>query len=1010
MPKLRITMNETHSRPHFACHTQSSLMKTRTPKKLKKNNSSLTKDMSEPKKLQGNIISRLNGVHKRRSNIIKQSKSMQMLIMILKQQRDRRIIDLSSSGNSKLAETSCLLESSLVSLPTDLIKDISCDLKRCTGSPAKSVTLCAKEQTKVVNKSEKSIEEDSHDSSQDGLNCAERNNSRDTLNFAEDNATANIACKLELHLSNEEKKSADSRREVEIHNQIKSNRSPSPSSRFYYRTESEEKHNDFPNKTYSEAQTRPESVNATTTKRKYKVWQKNKKAWTRNEYVDNRQNNWTANERSVVNTNATTWKRDAFQKNLVFNQRAWRPPGIVKTRITESLTSLQSLSQKSSLSGGKSIASTKSKRSSIEDIDESTSASVSTNQTTALMKENRDPRANRMTKISEHLTETKQRQRLQGGGTFPKKKRSKTKINPKVLERDDAKFPIPKSKSRHSQTQPIMPEESSNISNVKQHCTESTESLIYSKRTKTQEVIHTLKEIIDSVKEDENADRVATKNDNDHEKNDSKIPKLLNRDTLRSNKTCTTDVNWNRAEILSPRKSVSTQTDFDIPLHHKIDTEKEKDSMEILKLTQSVATQTSPSYNRNAVEIGCNTSNVVCNDVGVSCNFIDPINLKTEVDPITIENESSEVSSSLKHIKINTGSGDINKNEEHSLSERKKTLNTEMSLKLKNCSDVEILSKMTNDEAKKTMHEEACQVSLQSSKKFDNKTNTDIDKQEESTKYFNNHGASSTSVNNLFLERSRLSICEYTASCSSEEVAECLENDEETVTSELRVKDIPSDVIAAFELAAERARNLHKAFIIHRENLMSKVSEKRNEEAVDDCDEMPKQRDHQHCLEKCASFVNCGNEHNTQNEKINSEHDFSDFILRCRGIDTVEFSSCSSSSESELDYLRTSKDHDQKEDNEPEDTMSLMALMHACGLAQDEYALELLRWERNIEQKRNESFDVVSMKNHKILALPAAIKETSLMSRKNLLPLICCIVCTVVFWFLQFSFQCNVTK
>jgi len=35
---------------------------------------------------------------------------------------------------------------------------------------------------------------------------------------------------------------------------------------------------------------------------------------------------------------------------------------------------------------------------------ESTSSSISSNQSKMLMKENRDPRANRMTKICEHLT------------------------------------------------------------------------------------------------------------------------------------------------------------------------------------------------------------------------------------------------------------------------------------------------------------------------------------------------------------------------------------------------------------------------------------------------------------------------------------------------------------------------------------------------------------------------------------------------------------------------------
>lgn len=574
-----------------------------------------------------------------------------------------------------------------------------------------------------------------------------------------------------------------------------------------------------------------------------------------------------------------------------------------------------------------------------------------------------------------------------------------------------------------------MPKESSNMSNIEQHCAEST--LIYSKRTRTLEVIHTLREIIDTVRENVDAEENTVKNGNyDHEKNDSEIPTSPNRNTLWSNNTYTKDVDLDKADRSSWR-SISTQTELDIPSYRKIDAEKDQDLTEILKLTRSVATQTSPSYNRNVVEIGCSTYNVVCNDVEVSCDIIGT-NLKTEVNPITIEDKSmSDVPSSVKHIGINVESRDTNENEKLSFRECKKTLNTEMSLKLENCDNMEVPAKTTNDaseEAEKIMHEKVCEISLQSPKNFDDKTNTDIDKHQEFAKYSNNHGASNTSVNNIFLGKSRLSICNYDASCSFEEVAECLENDE--VTSEPKVENIPSDVIATFELAAERARNLHEAIIIYRKNLLSRESGKRNEETVDDCNEMSKY--HQHYLEKCASFVNRENEYNIRNEKIKSEYeamcDRSTFTHSAKddtGHSTCSFSS-SSDQISESEYLRLLKDFetDREEENflsgreqavtrsnlnerfELKDVKSLIRLVQEKSLMQrleEEYALELLQSERN-----DESFEME--KNDKIFALPAAVKETSLILHENLLPLICCIVCTVVFWCLQFSFRCDLTK
>jgi len=373
-----------------------------------------------------------------------------------------------------------------------------------------------------------------------------------------------------------------------------------------------------------------------------------------------------------------------------------------------------------------------------------------------------------------------------------------------------------------------MPKESSNNSNnIEQH---RTESLIYN-RSRTLEVIHTLRKIIDNVRENEDAEENTVKNNGfDHKKNDSEIQTSPTSDTLQNNELSIfmEDVNLNDGDRAS-RKSISTQTELNSPSYHKINAEKDQDLEEILKLTRIVATQTSPSCNKNVVEIGCNTSNVVCNDIEVSCDLVGSTNLKTEVDLTVKDKSPSDVlihtePSFVEHIEINVEDENTNGNKELLLNRCKTTLNTEMSLKLENCDSVKIPAKMTNDavgEAEKIMHEEACQIFLKSSKNSDNKLN--INKNPQSIKRFNNHNVNSTSINNLFLERSRSSVYDYDASCSSEEVAEYLENDvqyEDMVMSELKMEDIPSDVIAAFELAAERARNLHEAVIIYHKNLI----------------------------------------------------------------------------------------------------------------------------------------------------------------------------------------------
>lgn len=352
-------MSEKRTRPHFASHTQSSLMKRRPPMNLKKKSS--IKNVNESKKSKGNVILRLSGIRKKRSSIMQQSRSMQMMIMILKQQQDRRSTIFLSG--SELIKTD-RLESSLTSFQNNLIMDVSHNFKKCASSPVK-LTILRDELPKVVDESERHAE-NSH-ASEDEINCTGRDSSENIHVSFENHAIVDVTYRLQLHSSDEED-SADSRREAEAH----------------YGTESEEKPNDLPNEDCSEIETQVQSVNvATNRKRMRKIWT-SKKVEIQNEHIDvnrayrinvqnskhiaNPQDN-SANDKPAVNDNVIVRKKSAHQKNRAFNQRAWRPAGISKTWVMKSATSLQPISQKPSHLSEKSTASSKNKYSSTKHVE-----------------------------------------------------------------------------------------------------------------------------------------------------------------------------------------------------------------------------------------------------------------------------------------------------------------------------------------------------------------------------------------------------------------------------------------------------------------------------------------------------------------------------------------------------------------------------------------------------------------------------------------------------------------
>lgn len=359
MSKLGTATSKTHTRPHFASDTQSSLMKKRTPMKSKKSSASLIKNANGSKRPQRNVL-KLSGIHKKQSNIMKQSKSMQMMITALKQQRDRTTLFLPGSEQT---EITCRLENSFVSLRNDLIKDISRNFKKCVSSPAKLATL-RRESTEGIDEFEKHVE-NSFTSPQDETNCTKRDDLENTRVPSEVHAIVDITYTVQLR-SNGDEEPENSHREVED---------------LHCKVESEKKSNDFPNEDCSEIETQLQAASAAKNRRRKRKFWFNRKIGTRNEHVDveptcrvdlqnsrstkpiDNPQDCSANDKLVMN-NVITQKKSAFQKNVTFNQRAWRPPGISKTWTTENVTSLQPISQKSSQLIEKSTASSKNKYSS----------------------------------------------------------------------------------------------------------------------------------------------------------------------------------------------------------------------------------------------------------------------------------------------------------------------------------------------------------------------------------------------------------------------------------------------------------------------------------------------------------------------------------------------------------------------------------------------------------------------------------------------------------------------
>lgn len=591
-----------------------------------------------------------------------------------------------------------------------------------------------------------------------------------------------------------------------------------------------------------------------------------------------------------------------------------------------------------------------------------------------------------------YYRETKQRQRLQSGGTLPKKRRSIIKVNSKTSNNYNNANPTrSRSKSRSRYYQTVTPRKFSRNWNEQSH-TESIAS--HSRRSRPLDVIHALKEIIDSTREDEDIEENAMNVPNNDVFNNKEDD-----DRLQVQSICdvSTEISRNdEADFINNKHFDEPSLSFDQLVWKSISTQTEEDvdSTEILKLTQ--ISMESSNCN-NVIETGCNTThyNAICKDAEVSCDLIDLTNSEADIDSTAIEDKTPTLEDvsvhmeSIMHAESNIEDKYSDKSKEFPLSECKQSLSRETILKLQDYDVMEETSaKMTNfirDEEK--IIDEDSQTFLKLPRNSDDKMNIDIDTRQASVKY------SSDSINNLFLKkshRSSSSIYNYETSCSSEDLVEYLENDTQHGNIVMSELNIPSDVIAAFELAAERARNIRKAIIIYYENLISKETEKQEGETEDF-----------ETIEKCVSLVNCEIENRKRSEcdakycRFDAANDedidgFSTGSSRSSNSDQVY--------ESALQKLSLANycEHVNKE------KLKLLAELMVQGM-QEEYALEILE----SKEDENDDRDFNATGTIKTLALPMTEKTSSVISCGNLLALIYCILYSIIFWYLQVSFQCD---
>lgn len=524
------------------------------------------------------------------------------------------------------------------------------------------------------------------------------------------------------------------------------------------------------------------------------------------------------------------------------------------------------------------------------------------------------------------------------------------------------------------------------------------------------------------------------------------------------------DINGDRIEFAPTYKKRSRPSEVMHTLKEIINSsENNEDVGENAKVSESkkaststctVSTQTLPRCEKNVVDAECNTIpyEAFCKDTEVSCDLISSPSLKTDVDLSAIRDKLASEDISIHTIvgpqlveftKTDDESECSDVTEKLSISINDKTLiedSTELESRI-SAETIATSAEMIDTNhvfvtetktimIKEQVHED--EIPFKSLGNHGDSTKTAVDGHEEPTERLNNYDTVGDCTNDLFPKPRwiPLSLYDYDASCSSssEEAIEHLENDvrhNDAIAPELDVNSISSDVLMAFQIAAKYALNLHKAVLLYNENLMAQESEKPSKTASEDHGKSML-GENRCCVHRSASFLNCRSD-----DRSKSEYDTDYRLIMTSDEDFDKFSACSSSSRCSLHShqlgLRNFGAHwtscseiNLEEENailpqKVETSMKLVQKRSDLMLVdvrsfvrllvhrtREEHALEVLKLEELVEDGKLKDGE----KANDTAALSAS-KLVSVISREHLIPLIYCLLCTVAFWCLQFSFKCN---
>ncbi|XP_032665450.1 uncharacterized protein LOC116841520 [Odontomachus brunneus] len=1015
LAEVDTTNRRTHIRPHFELHTQSSLMKRKEPKQY--TTISLKKSR----------ISEGNRVCKKRSGLTKQSKSLQALKTILREKDSREVF---ASLSNELIKTVYRLkdrsENSFVPLQNGSIGSAFYDFEKQTERLTKSeVKVDSRDEIVQIGEH---LGKSREASFQDGQRSEHsRDIQRDMENTSSVSLRSNWSranfISIENHPFVETRRGTrlsdngfeDFRHKIKSHHELKSQGKPEDSAL---------------DEEYSvEAQVYRHGVLPyVTCNRGWETWRNERAAIQiedagvdHSRECDSREYDLgdkkfvkQVDDIQLATSNVgMSNRKKCIEWNPVSNLQARKPARVNKVSTVENTASL---TQKSSRLTMKSIASRSnqepSKHSSVESIvGESTRVLKSRKLSKLSVKENRDPcaslRINCASKLCKHLVETSQakdtKQRgMPNEGMLLKKRRSTRKVvcfpssdlTAVSGKHDDAKprglrsRSRSKSRSRRWQSRLATPKNSSKTRrDINGDRIESAPT--YKKRSTPSEVMHTLKQIINSSRDNE-------------------------------------DVKGNAKISESEEASMSTRT---------------------------VSTQTLPCCKKNVVEAGCNTMTyeVFYKDAEVSCDLVGSSSSKTDVDLLVIRDElvSEDVSIHtivgprlIQYTKTDDESECCDDIEKLSSSINDKTLIGD-STELKSCISAETIATSgemidTNRvfvaETKTIMAKEQAhkdEIPFKSSGNHGDSTRIAVDGREELIERLNDYDATGDSACDQF-PKSRwipLSLYDYDASCSdnSEESMEHFEDDvrhDDAVAPELGVNGIPSDVLVAFQLAAKYARNLHQAVLLYNESLMSQESERQSKTVSEDHRTI---FGNNRCyVHRSASFLSCKSD-----GRPKSKRDTEYQLIMTSDEDFDKFSACSSNSRYSLhshqlelrnfEARRTSSPEINLEEENVilpqrvETSMKLVQKRSDLMLVDvksfvrllvhrtpEEHALEVLKLEELVEDGKLEDDEKVNG-----TAAVFASELVSVILRKHLIPLIYCLFCTLVFWYLQFSFTCN---